>query len=89
MKAAFITYAIISTNDLDKIDFKQVGETSKDTIRKSIDQTQFVIKYNTIPTFIESGEVLPVSILTHAQCVELMGTDAWSEDIEDTEDIEE
>ena len=38
------TYAIISISDLVNIDFLQIGETDQDTIRKSLDDSQFVIK---------------------------------------------
>jgi hypothetical protein len=43
----FEHYAIININDLDNVDFTQIGETSVDTIRKSLDETMFVIKWET------------------------------------------
>ena len=78
------TYAVIDINDLDLIDFLQIEETSSNTIRKSIDNTQFVIKWQEghEPTFIENGTVIPVGIYTHAECLELMATDKWSQPIE-------
>ena len=78
------TYAVINISDLDLIDFSQIEETSSNTIRKSIDNTQFVIKWQDgyEPTFIESGAVIPVGIYTHSECLELMGTDKWSQPIE-------
>ena len=72
------TYTILNISDLANVDFSQVGETSQNTIRKSIDETQFVIKYNTIPTFISDGTVTPIQVLTYAEALELMATDAWS-----------
>ena len=47
VKGVFQTYATISLNDLSKIDFSQIGETSEDTIRKNVldPPTQFVIKW--------------------------------------------
>ena len=75
------TYTILNISDLLNVDFSQVGETSKNTIRKSLDETQFVIKYNTTPTFISDGTVKPVKILTYSEVLELMATDAWSEDM--------
>jgi len=79
------TYAIISINDLNKIDFLQVGETSEQTIRKSLDGTQFVLKWNVEPSFISSGEVLPMQVLTHVEVVELMNTATWQEPIPEVE----
>ncbi len=73
------TYAIINIADLPNIDFSQVGETDENTIRKSLDETQFVIKWNTEPTFIADGTVVPVETLTHEQALVLMATSEWSE----------
>jgi len=82
MKKVAETYAIINIADLPNIDFAQVGETSENTIRKSLDESQFVIKWNTTPTFIADLSVVPVQILTHLEALTLMSTEAWSEPIE-------
>jgi len=76
------TYTILNISDLANVDFSQVGETSENTIRKSLNETQFVIKYNTTPTFISDGTVTPVEVLNHSEVLELMSTDQWSEPIE-------
>jgi len=78
------TYAVINIADLELIDFSQIEETSRETIRQSLDNTQFVIKWQegNEPTFIESGEVIPVGIYTHSEVLELMATDKWSEVVE-------
>jgi hypothetical protein len=75
------TYAIISIADLSNIDFSQVGETDENTIRKSLDETQFVLKWNTEPTFITDGTVVPLQTLTHEEALVLMATSEWSEPI--------
>lgn len=75
------TYAIINIADLSNIDFSQVGETDENTIRKSLDETQFVLKWNTEPTFITDGTVVPLQTLTHEQALTLMQTAEWSEPI--------
>ena len=76
------TYTILNISDLANVDFSQVGETSENTIRKSLDETQFVIKYNNTPSFISDGTVTPIQVLTHAEALELMTTDVWSTDNE-------
>ena len=81
MKRISLVYAIINISDINLIDFSQIGETNADTLRKNIAQTQFVIKWNTEPSFISDGSVVPVSILTHSQCLELMATSEWTEEI--------
>ena len=77
------TYAIIELTDIDKIDFAQIGETSVFTIRKSLDDTQFVIKWQDgyTPTFISDNSVVPVGTYTHAEILEVIATPAWSEPI--------
>jgi hypothetical protein len=77
------TYAIIKLEDISKIDFAQIGETSAFTIRKSLDDTQFVIKWKDgyTPTFINNGSVVPVGTYTHAEILAIMATPAWSEPI--------
>ena len=77
----FEHYAIIQTSDLSNIDFSQIGETSADTLRYNLAGTEFVIKWNTTPTFISDGTVVPVSELTHEQALALMATAEWSEPI--------
>jgi hypothetical protein len=75
------TYAIINIADLSNIDFSQVGETDENTIRKSLDETQFVLKWNTEPTFITDGTVVPVQTLTHSEALVVMASPEWSEEI--------
>ena len=77
----FEHYAIIQTSDLSNIDFSQIGETSADTLRYNLANTEFVIKWNTTPTFISDGSVVPVSQLTHQEALALMATAEWSEPI--------
>lgn len=72
------TYSIINIADLSNIDFSEVIETSENTIRKSVDEAQFVIKYISTPSFITDGTVTPVQTMSHADCLVLMSTDEWT-----------
>jgi len=76
-------YGIILTADIDKVDFSQVPQ-NRDTVRYSLDGTQFVIKWNSdaVPTFITDGSVIPFLTLTHEQCLVLMASNEWSDPIE-------
>ena len=78
------TYAVINLSDIGLIDFAQVGETSASTVRKSLDNTQFIIKWQEgyVPTFITDSTVIPVGTYDHNAILELMQTDKWSEPIE-------
>jgi len=81
------TYAVINLSDIGLIDFAQVGETSVSTVRKSLDYTQFVIKWaeGYTPTFIMDASVIPVQTYDHHAILELMQTDKWTEPIPITE----
>lgn len=77
------TYAILSIGDLLNIDFSQIEESNENTVRISLDGLEFVIKYTTIPTFIEDGSVLPLQILSYEDCFALMQTPKWTQPIEE------
>ena len=76
-------YAIINIADLSLIDFSQIGEDNENTIRKSIDELMFIIKWfnEHEPTFIADGSVVPLQTLTHQEALALMATAEWSEPI--------
>ena len=76
-------YAIISTTDIDKVDFTQVPEKNNQYLRYSLDGTEFVIKWfdEHEPTFIADGTVTPLQTLTHEQALTLMASAEWSEPI--------
>ena len=71
-------YAILNISDLANVDFSQVGETSEHTIRKSIDESQFVIKYTNEPSFITNGTVTPLQTMSHSQCLALLADSDWT-----------
>jgi len=77
------TYATINLSDIGLIDFSQIGQTSASTVRKSLDNTQFVIKWQEgyVPTFITDSTVIPLGTYDHHAILELMATPEWSEDI--------
>jgi len=72
-------YVIINIESLNFIDFSQIEETNENTIRKSLNESEFIIKYNIEPTFIKDGTVVPLQVLNYEEALELMATSAWSE----------
>ena len=71
-------YAILNIGDLDKVNFNEVITTSKETIRKSLDESQFLVKYKITPSFINDGTVTPVSVMNHEDCLTLMASEDWT-----------
>lgn len=49
-------FMIFDSSELTSIDFREVLETSEDTVRKSADQTKTFVKWNgsTVPSSVES-----------------------------------
>ena len=75
------TYSFIETSDIGSVDFSQVMETSSATVRKSIDETQFILKWYTAdwPTFIApSGSVTPVWEGSHEECLNQLTSSFWT-----------
>ena len=72
---------LINIADLGLINFSEIDETDATTIRKSIDELMFIIKWfnEHEPTFITDGSVVPLQTLTHQEALALMATAEWSE----------
>lgn len=81
LRQVFQTYAIIQATDLANIDFDQIGETSANTLRYNLANTEFIIKWDSTPSFISDESVVPVSTLTHPEALILMATPEWSEEL--------
>ena len=72
------TYGIISIDDLPRVDFKQVLQTSNETIRRSLDMTMFLLSWDKTPSFIEDESIIPIGIYDHKEAVEIMRTEEWT-----------
>ena len=83
MKANFKIYATISIDDLPKVDFEQVGQTSNETVRRSLDFTKFILSWNQTPTFIEDENIVPIGIYDHKEMLQIVQTNEWQENESD------
>jgi len=71
-------YLIIQTSDLDNVDFDKVLITSKETVRKSVDETKTFIKWdNDTPKFINSLSNTE-GIYTYEEIAEILQSEEWS-----------
>ena len=76
------TYAFVNTSDIGSVDFSQVMETSANTVRKSIDESQFILNWYTAqwPSFIApSGSVSTVWQCTHGECLNRLTSSFWTD----------
>lgn len=73
-------YVIFSVEELSKINFTEVLETSADTVRKSVDGTKTFVKWeNTVPSCIELLETKS-SYYTHEEIIEILSSEEWTTD---------
>ena len=76
-------YLIFTTPQLSKVDFTQVGETSADTVRKSVDQTKTFVKWEgEDPTFI-SQLTDTEGPYTHEEILNILATEEWTQVMEE------
>ena len=75
------TYAFANTSTLGSVDFSQVMETSADTVRKSLDDSQFILKWYTAnrPSFITNGSVTLVWSGSHSDCLTQLNSSFWTD----------
>lgn len=74
------TYIVIDLTETSKVDYSQVNQTSAQTMRRNLANTQGLLSYITEPSYVTSG-ALPIvgDKMNHQECLELMATAAWSE----------
>ncbi|MFO7970057.1 MAG: hypothetical protein R6U15_08130 [Candidatus Izemoplasmatales bacterium] len=75
-------YLIFSTDQLHKVDFTQVLETSQDTVRKSVDKTKTFIKWeDEQPDFI-STLTNTEGPYNHSEMLQVLNSEEWEEETE-------
>ena len=75
------TYIIFSTSEIDLINFDEVLESSKETVRKNNDQTKAVLKWKgSIPSCIELLTTKS-EIYTHEQILNILNSEEWNSNI--------
>ena len=72
------TYAVINLTDTNAILFSQVNQSSAQTMRRNIANTQGLLSYQVKPSFITNGSLTPVETMDHAAVLVLMATPEWT-----------
>ena len=73
-----IKYIIFNVDELYKVDFDLVLETSSETVRKSIDETKTFVKWTSQdPPFFVANFTYKEGPYTHEQILEILNTDEW------------
>jgi hypothetical protein len=70
-------YVIINADEVSSVDFSQVDETSENTLRYSLDNSQTFVKFDTdtTPSFLEGK-----TQYTHSEILAILATDEWTPD---------
>lgn len=71
-------YIIIDASEVSTIDFSQVNETSENTLRYSLDNSQTFVKFDgDTPSFLEGK-----TSYTHSEILTILDGTDWNEEIE-------
>jgi len=74
------SYIVISLNDTDSVLFSQVSQSSAQSMRRNLANTQGLLSYSVTPSFVSDGSVVPVGdVMNQTEALELLQTSAWSE----------
>lgn len=74
------SYIVISLNDTDSVLWSQVNQSSAQSMRRNLANTQGLLSYSVTPSFISDSSVVPVGdVMNQTEALELLATSAWSE----------
>jgi len=74
------SYIVIDLSNTDKVLFSQVSQSSAQSMRRNLANTQGLLSYSVTPSFV-SDSSLPIvgSVMNQTEALELLATSAWSE----------
>ena len=74
------SYIVIDLSDTDKVLFSQVSQSSAQSMRRNLANTQGLLSYSVTPSFIPNGSVVPVGdIMNQTEALTLLSGSDWSE----------
>ena len=74
------SYIVIDLSSTDSVLFSQVNQSSAQSMRRNLANTQGLLSYSVTPSFITDGSVVPVGdVMNQTEALELLATSAWSE----------
>ena len=74
------SYIVIDLSLTDSVLFSQVNQSSAQSMRRNLANTQGLLSYSVTPSFISDGSIVPVGdIMNQTEALALLATSAWSE----------
>ena len=73
------SYIVIDLSDTDKVLFSQVNQSSAQSMRRNLANTQGLLSYRVTPSFV-SDSSLPIvgDVMNQTEALALMATSDWS-----------
>lgn len=74
------SYIVIDLSDTDKVLFSQVNQSSAQSMRRNLANTQGLLSYSVTPSFVTDASVVPVgSVMNQTEALTLLSGSDWSE----------
>ena len=74
------SYIVIDLSSTDSVLWSQVNQSSAQSMRRNLANTQGLLSYSVTPSFITDGSISPIGdVMNQTQALELLATSAWSE----------
>ena len=74
------SYIVIDLSSTDSVLWSQVSQSSAQSMRRNLANTQGLLSYSVTPSFISDGSIVPVGdIMNQTEALTLLATSAWSE----------
>ena len=74
------SYIVIDLSSTDSVLWSQVSQSSAQSMRRNLANTQGLLSYSVTPSFISDGSIVPVGdIMNQTEALTLLATFAWSE----------
>ena len=72
-------YIICNLSDSNLVLFSQVNQSSAQSVRRNIANTQMVLSYQVKPSFITDGSLVPVGTYNHDEILVILAGSDWTE----------
>jgi hypothetical protein len=69
-----MNYVIVPASELSSVDFSEVAESSESTLRYSLDNSKFIVKYQGDQPSSISGK----TEYTHSEILTIIASDEWT-----------
>ena len=74
------SYIVIDLSSTDSVLWSQVNQSSAQSMRRNLANTQGLLSYSVTPSFISDGSVVPVgSVMNQTEALTLLSGSDWTE----------